>query len=185
MHELKDYSGPFVRNIRFEDLSKEALGKLLQAYCKEILTLDAYWQKQMRKRVSEDASRECIIENWSRIGKYEMEWTMEALNIKENDVEAYAKANQFLPSFAQGIFHYDWDVKNKNHAILTVQKCPAFTALKDQDIEKLDWTCQVMEETVIKAYIAAFNPNIQTTALKVGLKGEPDEIACQWEFKIE
>ena len=167
MHELKDYSGPFVRNIRFEDLSKEALGKLLQAYCKEILTLNAYWQKQMRKRVSEAASRECIIENWSRIGKYEMEWTMEALNIKENDVEAYAKANQFLPSFAQGIFDYDWDVKNKNHAILTVQKCPAFTALKDQDIEKLDWTCQVMEETVIKAYIAAFNPDIQTKVLRL------------------
>lgn len=185
MQELKDYSGPFIRNIRFEDLSKEVLGKLLQVYSKELLVMDAYWQKQMSKRVSEDASRECIIQNWSRIGKYEMEWTMEALNIKENDVEAYAKVNQFLPSFVQGIFDYDWEVKNKNLAILTVRQCPAFTSLKEYDLEKLEWTCHVMEEAAIKAYIAAFNPDIKSRALKVGYKGEPDEIACQWEFMIK
>jgi hypothetical protein len=185
LKELNDYSGPFIRNIRFEDLSKEVLGKLLQVYSKEFLVMDAYWQKQVSKRVSEDVSRECIIENWSRIGKYEMEWTMEALNIKENDVEAYAKINQFLPSFVQGMFDYDWEVINKNLAILTVKQCPAFTSLKEYDLEKLDWTCQVMEEAVIKAYIADFNPLIKSRALKVGFKGEPDEIACQWEFKIE
>jgi len=185
MKELKDYSGPFIRDIKFEDLSKEVLGKLLQVYSKEFLVMDAYWQKQVSKRVSEDVSRECIIQNWSRIGKYEMEWTMEALNIKENSIEAYAKVNQFLPSFVQGIFDYDWEVKNKNLAILTVSQCPAFTSLKEYDLEKLDWTCQVMEEAVIKAYIADFNPLITSRALKVGLKGEPDEIACQWEFKIE
>ena len=87
MKELKDYSGPFIRNIRFEDLSKEVLGKLLHVYSKEFLVMDAYWQKQVSKRVSEEVSRECIIQNWSRIGKYEMEWTMEALNVKENDIE--------------------------------------------------------------------------------------------------
>ena len=152
MQELKDYSGPFIRDIKFEDLSKEVLGKLLYVYSKEFLVMDAYWQKQVSKRVSEDASRECIIQNWSRIGKYEMEWTMEALNVKENDIEAYAKVNQFLPSFVQGIFDYDWEV---------------------------------MEEAVIKAYIADFNPDIKSRALKVGFKGEPAEIACQWEFKIE
>ena len=124
MKELKDYSGPFIRNIRFEDLSKEVLGKLLHVYSKEFLVMDAYWQKQVSKRVSEDVSRECIIQNWSRIGKYEMEWTMEALNVKENDIEAYAKVNQFLPYFVQGIFDYDWEVKNKNLAILTVRQCP-------------------------------------------------------------
>jgi hypothetical protein len=184
MQELKDYSGPFVRNIRFEDFSKEALGRLLQACCREILVLDAYWQEQMRKRVGEDAVRECLIENYTRIGKHEMKWTMEALNIKGNDVEAYAKANQFLPSFAQGFFDFDWDVKNKNHAILTVQRCPAFTQFKEQDPERLEWNCHVMEAAAIKAYAAAVNPDIQIKALKVGLEGKPDEIACQWEFKL-
>ena len=63
MKELKDYSGPFVKNIKFEDLSKETLARLLRVYCKEILTMDAYWQEQMRKRVGEKAARECCLEN--------------------------------------------------------------------------------------------------------------------------
>lgn len=184
MTELRDYSGPFVRDIRYEDFSKEALAKLLQAYCKEILTLDSYWQEQVRKRLGEDAARECLIENWCRIGRHEMRWTMDALNIQGNDVEAYVKANQFVPSFAQGIYDYDWDLKDKDHAVLTVRHCPAFAALK-QTPEKLNWTCQVLEDAAIKAYTEAINPSIRVTALKVGVEGTPGEIACQWEFTTD
>ena len=39
MKELKDYSGPFKRDLKYEDFSKEALVKLLQVYCKELLTI--------------------------------------------------------------------------------------------------------------------------------------------------
>ena len=185
MKELKDYSGPFIRDIKFEDLSKEALARLLQAYCRELLVMDAYWQQQMSQRAGDDASRECIIQNWSRMGRHELKWTMEALNIEGNDIEAYVKANQFLPSFAQGVFDYDWELKDSNHAILTVRHCTAFDALKDRDPERLDWTCNVMETAVFEAYTAALNPNIKARPLKVGYRGEPDEIACQWEVWSE
>lgn len=184
MEELKDYSGSFKRDIKYEDFSKETLAKLLRAYCREILTIDAYWQEQMRKRAGEDVARECLIENWCRIGKHEMRWTMDALNIGGNDLEAYVKANQFVPSFAPGIYNYDWDLKDENHAILTVQHCPAFAALKSNP-QKLDWVCQVLEDAAIKAYTEAINPDIELVPLKVGYTGEPNEIACQWQFKVE
>ena len=183
MEELKDYNGPFEQDIRYEDFSKETLARLLRAYCKEILTLDSYWQEQVRKRLGEEAARECLIENWCRIGRHEMKWTMNALNIQGNDLEAYVKANQFVPSFAQGIYDYDWDLINKNHAVLTVRHCPAFASLK-RDPEKLNWVCQVLEDAAIKAYTEAVDPSIQVIPLKVGVKGEPNEIACRWEFKI-
>ncbi len=184
MEELKDYSGPFERDIQYEDFSKETLARLLRAYCRELLTLDSYWQEQVRKRLDEEAARECLIENWCRIGRHEMKWTMDALNIQGNDLEAYVKANQFVPSFAQGVYAYDWDLKDKNHAILTVQRCPAFSSLQN-NAEKLNWVCQVLEDAAIKAYTDAINSAIQVLPLKVGIKGEPNEIACQWEFKVE
>jgi len=185
MKELKDYSGPFLKDIKFEDLSKETLARLLRVYCKEMLTLDAYWQQQIRKRAGEQAERECMLENWCRIGKYEMKWTAEALNIKDNNVEAYVKINQFLPSFAQGVFDYDWNLVDKKNAILTVRHCPAFAALKTREPEKLDWTCRVFEDAGMKAYTEALNPNIKWRPLKGGYTGEPDELACTWEFYIE
>jgi hypothetical protein len=184
MDELKDYSGPFKPDIKYEDFSKETLAKLLQAYCRELLTIDTYWQEQMRERIGEEAARECLIKNWCRIGKHEMRWTMDALNIQGNDLEAYVKANQFVPSFAPGIYDYDWELKDKKHAILTVRHCPAFASLK-QNVEKLDWVCQVLEDAAINAYTEAIDPNIQVNALKVGFKGDPNEIACQWEFKLD
>lgn len=182
MEELQDYSGPFKRDIRYEDLSKETLARLLQAYCKELLILDTFWQDQMRKREGEKIARECLLENWCRIGKHEMRLTMDALNIREKNLESFVKANQFVPSFAQGIYDYDWDLKDKNHAILTVKHCPAFAALKNQDTEKLEWTCNVLEEAAITAYTQVVDPGIQVKPLKVGLKGEPQDIACRWEF---
>ncbi len=184
MEELQDYSGPFVRDIKYENFSKETLARLLQAYCREILVLDSYWQEQVGRRLGEESARECLIENWCRIGQHEMKWTMDALNIQGNDLEAYVKANQFVPSFAQGIYDYDWDMKDGNHAVLTVRHCPAFASLKG-NAEKLNWVCQVLEDAAINAYTEAINPAIQVKPLKVGIKGEPDEIACQWEFRIE
>ena len=185
MAELKDYSGPFKRDIKFEDLSKESLAKLLRAYCKELLTMDTYWSLQMRRHAGEDVSRQCMLENWCRIGRHELKWTMEALNIQGNDLEAYVKANQFLPSFAQGVFDYDWDLKDKDHAVLTVRQCTAFTAFRDREPDKLEWICTVFEQAGMDAYTAALNPAIKSRPLKVGYHGDPDEIACQWEFYIE
>ncbi len=40
MKVLKDYSGEFRPNIRYEDFSKEVLAKLLKVYCQEMLLLD-------------------------------------------------------------------------------------------------------------------------------------------------
>ena len=100
MTEMQDYSGPFKRDIRYEDFSRETLARLLQAYCRELLTLDFFWQEQVKKHSGEEVARQCLIDNWCRIGKNELQWTMEALNIRGNDLEAYVKANQFVPSFA-------------------------------------------------------------------------------------
>ncbi len=185
MEELPDYNGPFKRDIRYEDFSKETLARLLQAYCREILVLDSFWQEQMGKRAGEEVARECLIENWCRIGKHEIKWTMQALNIQGNDLEAYVKVNQFVPSFAQGIYDYDWDLKDSRKAVLTVKHCPAFAALKHSNPEKLNWTCNVLEDAAIKAYTEAINPDIKVKPLKTGFNGKPDEIACQWEFWIE
>ncbi len=185
MDELKDYSGEFIPNIRYEDFSREALAKLLKVYCKELLTIDAYWQEQVRKRLGEEVMSECLLQNWCRIGKHEMGWTMEALNITGDDVAAYVKANQMLPSFAQDVFDFEWDLKNDNHATLTVQYCPGLASLERNNPERIQWNCHVLEFEAMKAYMVAVNPAMQVRPLKLAPRQNPDEIACQWEFTIE
>ncbi len=104
---------------------------------------------------------------------------MEAANIKGNDVETYVKATQLMGSFAQGYYKYDFDLKNKNHAILTVHYCPAFNALEKQDLEHLDWVCKVLEHEGMKAYVKPVNPDIQGEVPESGPSPKPGRTPLQ------
>ncbi len=60
MKELKDYSGPYVPGLKYEDLSKDVLVKLLRAFSRECNVLPAYWAEEVRKRLGRDVERECM-----------------------------------------------------------------------------------------------------------------------------
>ncbi len=186
MKELKDYSGPYIPNLRYEDFSKEVLVKLLKAYSRQINVLPSYWAEEVRNRLGEDAQKECLLSTWTRIGKYETGWAMQAANIEGNDVEAYVKTCQLMGSFAQDYYRYEIDLKNKNHAILTVHYCPAFNSMeKAGDTAWLHWVCNVLEMEGMKAYVRPVNPDIQIKCLRAGPRESKDEVHCRWEFKLE
>ncbi len=185
MEELKDYSGPYIPNLKYEDFSKDVLVKLLRAYSRECNVLPAYWAEEVRKRLGPDVMKECLLSTWTRIGKYETGWAMEAANIKGNDVETYVKATQLMGSFAQGYYKYDFDLKNKNHAVLTVHYCPGFNSMERQgDLEYLDWVCKVCEYEAMKAYVKPVNPEIEVKCLRAGRRQSQDEVHCRWEFRL-
>ena len=186
MKEMKDYSGPYIPNLKYEDFSKEVLVKLLRAYSRECNVLPTYWASEVRQRLGQDAEKECLLSTWKRIGKYETGWAMEAANIKGNDVETYVKVTQLMGSFAQGYYKYEFDLKNKNHAILTIHYCPAFNAMeKAGDMAWLNWVCTVLEHEAMKEYVKPVNPAIQVKRLRAGPRKSQDEVHCQWEFKLE
>ncbi len=186
MKELRDYSGPYVPGLKYEDLSKEVLVKLLRAFSRECNVLPAYWAGEVRNRLGREVERECLLSTWKRIGKYETGWAMEAANIKGNDVETYVKVTQLMGSFAQGYYKYDFDLKSKNHAVLTVHYCPAFNALENQeDLEHLDWVCRVLEHEAMKEYVKPVNPAIRVNRLRAGRRQSKDEPHCRWEFVLE
>jgi len=78
MKEMKDYSGPYIPNLKYEDFSKEVLVKLLRDYSRECNVLPTYWASEVRQRLGQDAEKECLLSTWKRIGKYETGWAMEA-----------------------------------------------------------------------------------------------------------
>lgn len=186
MGELKDYSGPYIPGVRYEDFSKEVLCELLRGYSMEINTLSFFYAGEIRKRYGDQVSRDISIEVWKKMARPEMEVAMKAAGITGNDIETYAKVQQLVGSFAQDYYRYEWDIKDKKHAILTVRECPAFSMMEKRgDWEALDWTCHVIELEGMKAYAPFVNPNIKIKELRAGRRQSPDEPACRWEFRIE
>ena len=58
MEELKDYTGPFKKDLKYEDFSKEVLVELLHAYGEEINLLSLFFAKAINKRFGEVGSME-------------------------------------------------------------------------------------------------------------------------------
>jgi hypothetical protein len=50
MKDLSDYSGPFNPNMRYEDLSKETLAKLLEEFAMSLQILEGNWQRILREK---------------------------------------------------------------------------------------------------------------------------------------
>jgi len=190
MAELSDYSGKFVPSIRFEDFSKDALVRLVKLYSKIYLGYMGMWDTVLRQHMSREEIFKCQTEVYVKTARqFEAPGVINALNIKGNDVIALIKLMQMIPDGGrEDKYVSTWDVRSNNHAILTITSCPTLLFLeRHSDTKAIDICCSVggVEEITIVEYANFINPDIKVTALKVPPRKSKDEIACQWDIKLE
>jgi len=185
MADLVDYSGEFRPNIKYQDFSKEALARLLTQYARLGLALDGWWQNTVREKYGKDEAIKLELAVWDRGIPYEQERVMKALNIQGNDVAACFKELQMDPQLCMDIFDITWDLKNNNHGILTVNRCPAVEWFESVNDTKTMLAMCDLDSRAFNKIARFFNPKIQATALKLPPRKSLNEIACQWEFKLE
>lgn len=186
MAELKDYSGDFVPNVRYEDFSKEFLAQLLVEYARCYIMADGLWYSAVRERFGTEAANAIDYDMWvNKFPPFETARVLSVLNLKRNDVADAMKFYQLAAMFPHGMFDYDIDLKNRDHALLTVKRCPALLRFERKEPEMIEPICQVMELASAKAYAKHINPSIVVTMPKMPPRKSPDEICCQFEFKLE
>lgn len=185
MAELQDYSGEFRPNTKYQDFSKEALARLLVQYARLGLALDGWWQNTVREKYGKDEAIKLELAVWDRGIPYEQQRVMKALNIQGNDVAACFKELQMDPQLCMDIFDITWDLKNNNHGILTVNRCPAVEHFEKQADTKTMLAMCDLDSKAFEKIARFFNPNMKVTALKLPPRTSKDDIACQWEFKLE
>ncbi len=186
MEELKDYSGDFLPNVRFQDFSKDALASLLTAYSELDLALDAWWQDIVAEKFGRNVAVDLELAVWDKKGvPYEQKVVMKALNITGNDVAACFKELQMDPQFRPPKFDITWDLKNKNHGIFTVNRCKAVDYFEKIGDTK---TMVAMCELDLKAFekIAKFiNPKMKCKLIKMPPRKVKGEAPCSFEFILE
>jgi len=194
MAELQDYSGEFDPNLTLRDFSKEALIKLLVSASKAYLGIDGVWTGLMRQKFGDRVAFDYDKEVWFSQGlALDMRRTMEPLSITGDDIAALFKYLQFSPGFAviyvgppPGFEPYvKFELKNKNLGIMTVTRCHSlayFERHQDWELQKL--ACEEIDWPAWKWLASQFNPKIEVTPLKLPPRKSKDEIACQWEFRL-
>ncbi len=184
MEDLKDYSDKYITDLRYEDFSKEALIRLWRSASKLYLGIEGLWLTRISERYGKETAFELDTEIFKKNIPLEIKWVKEAMNISGDDVETLFK---FFQCYAAGggLLDIDLDLKNKNHGIYTVRRCTTLDYYeRHADDEGLKHCCD-MDIWGYALQAHCINPNIKTTCLKLPPRKSKDEIACQWEFRLE
>ena len=183
MPELADYSGPFDPHWSPEKLSKQTLLKLVKAYGEYIHRIDASWYVTVMKRQGNDEAFACDRHVWEKkLQAYELKLMTGVLNIRGDDVVAVMKYMQATPWSA--VDQREIDIKNNNHAVLTIHNCPTLSALEREGTGREKQICEDLTTSLFSKIAHHFNPNIKVTGLKVPPRKTYSDCCCQWEFKL-
>jgi hypothetical protein len=190
MGELNDYSGEYSPDTRFEDFSKDALIRLLKSYQVAFVGFMGMWNTVNRERMSPEEAFKldaAVYERW--LAKFPLPLVTQAMGIEGNDVVTMLKYFQMAPDGArEGLYEFDYDVKSRNHAILTFTKCPSLFYFERKGSEKdINSLCGPggVEERAFIEICRYFNPQMKVRALKLPPRRSEDDTCCQWEFKVE
>jgi len=186
MEELQDYSGEFKPDLKLQDFSKDALVRLLKASAKLYVGIGGLYHRAIRERYGMDVALEFERKIWRRNEVLEVQRVNEAMNTEGNDVAALFKFCQLDPGIG-GIMEIEYDLKNNNHGIMTVKYCQSLAYFErhgETDLQK--FVCEVLDkEGFAEIARECFNPKMKARPLKLPPRKSKDEVACQWEFKIE
>ena len=183
MTELTDYSGGFDPTFSHEKLTKETLLKLLKAYNQYILRVDGYWYLTVMNKWGNDEALDCDIKVWEKAQLWEMKTISSLLNIRGHDIATLVKYIQVSPWM--WIYKYDIDLKNSNHAVLTINHCPTLLSIEKEGTGREKRICHEVEPKIMGIQAHFFNPNIQAVPLKLPPRTDYRGCCCQWEFKLD
>ena len=182
MAQLNDYSGELLPDLKFTDFSPDARAELLALYCKLYMAMDGFWYLTIKERLSNEEALAYDLQTWEKVCKYEMAKITKQLNIQGKDVVSCMKAIQVTPWMRQTQFEVE--VKNANHAIMTVTNCPTLNALEKEGKGRENEICNSVDLKLFKFYASFFNPDIEVKSLKLPPRKSKDETCCIWEFKL-
>ncbi len=188
MKGLQDNSSEYDPNRKLEDFSVAFLANLAREYARAYLAMDGFWNGAVRQRVGDKEALDCELVVWRRIANYVIPRIARLANIElpVKDVVEAIKVWQIGPDYAApDIYRIRYDIKDNNHAVGTVSYCAALERYERDAPEIIETLCHVVEVAAAEAQCYALHPRMKMTPLKLPPRKSPDEIACQWEFKIE
>ncbi len=180
---MADYSGRFDPEFTHAQFGRETLLNLLRAYNEYILRIDGYWYLTVMGKWGNEEAFDCDVRVWEKAQMYELRLVTELLNIKGNDVEAVMKYTQVSPWM--WIYKYEIDLKDPNHAVLTINHCPTLISLEKEGTGREELICQKLDPELMSMIAHYFNPNIKVTGLKLPPRKDYSDCCCQWEYKLE
>ena len=185
MEEMKDYSGPFKPDLKYEDFSKDFLIELMRVWQYFYLEMASAWSEAVEKHVGSDTATQCEKEAWVRVVKRSLPRLAKKANIELNTVLDSMKLMQLPPDNTVMMYPVDFEIKNENHVITTTKVCKGLEYWeKNNRMDRIEAMCHGTAEQELNELYAA-NPKVKLRPIKLPPRKSPDEPACVWEWTLE
>ena len=188
MGELQDYSGEFKPQIDLHDFSKDFLIRLMHAWSSAYLRIDEIWNQAVVKHTGDaKLALNCEMDCWFNVAERTVPRIAKAANIVVKDIVDAMKVWQMCPDGTlAGVYESAYDIKNRNHIILTVTRCRTLEFLEKNAPERIKSVCHDIDIPMNEKYLTVLVPNAEMKPLLLHdePRKDPNETPCIWELKL-
>jgi len=180
-----DYSGPFDPDFRYEDLSKEALVRLVREYALTVHLLDRSGLAAVGLRYGQEAVEEIAIDEWRGASPIYGERLRRILGIEGDDVEAIFKVLQVDPGFPHHYMDVRYEVVDERHGFFELAHCGALMDVEPWGDRAVTGMCHTIEDGTFDVTAQAVNPKARMRHVHRPPRTSPDQVPhCRWEVVI-
>jgi hypothetical protein len=181
-----DYAGDFDPDFRYEDLSKEALVRLVREYALIVHLLDRSALAAVGMRYGQEVVEEIAIEEWRGASPVYGERLRRIMGIEGDDVAAIFKVLQLDPGFPHHYMDVHYEVVDERHGFFELAHCGALMDVEPWGDRAVTGMCHTIEDGTFDVTAQAVNPKARIRHVHRPPRSGPDQVPhCRWELVID
>jgi hypothetical protein len=186
MADRNDYSGPFDPDFRYEDLSKDALVRLVREYALIVHLLDRSMCAAIGMRYGPVAVNELAIEEWAGASPIYGERIRQIMGIEGDGIEAIFKVLQLDPGFPHHYMDVHYVVEDDHHGYFELRSCGALLDVEPWGEKMVTGMCHDIEDGTFDVTAQAVNPKARVRPVHRPPRVPSDRVpVCRWEVVID
>ena len=183
---LNDYSGKFIADFQYEDLSREALVRLVREYAQAVHILDRSMCAAISMSHGVQEMERLAIEEWRGASPVYGERLRKIMGVEGNDVEAIFKVLQLDPGFPHHYLDVRYEVVDEKHGFFELAYCGALMDVEPFGDKMVTSMCHHIEDGTFDVTAQAINPKAHIRHVhrppRVPSGRSPH---CRWELIID
>ncbi len=186
MTDRNDYRGPFDPGFDYEDLSKEALVRLVREYALIVHLLDRSMCAAIGLKYGLEAVQELAIEEWKGASPVYGERLRQVMGIEGNGVEAIFKVLQLDPGFPHHYLDVHYEVVDDHLGYFELAYCGALMDAEPYGDRMVTSMCHHIEDGTFDVTAQAINPKARIRHVHRPPRVPGDRVPhCRWEVVID
>ncbi len=183
---MDDYSGPFDPSFDYEDLSKEALVRLVREYALIVHLLDRSMCAAIALRYGGQAVQELAIAEWRGASPVYGERLREIMGVHGDGVSAIFKVLQLDPGFPHHYLDVRYEVVDERHGYFELAYCGALMDAEPWGEKMVTSMCHHIEDGTFDYTAQAVNPKARIRHVHRPPRVPSDRAPhCRWEVVID